>query len=60
MRLVPRIRWGRLILLVIASAGILVLFGYAVIRGVVATSFRYYPPTPSEIAEDPSLVRYLP
>ena len=42
-------------LIILAAA---VLLAVVTFRGVVQCSFRYDPPTSSEIAEDPSLVRY--
>ena len=43
------------ILIVLAAAALLAVVTF---RGVLQCSFRYDPPTSSEIAEDPSLVRY--
>ena len=43
------------ILIVLAAAALLAAVTF---RGVVQCSFRYDPPTASELAADPSLVRY--
>lgn len=43
------------IIIVLAAA---VLLAVVTFRGVVQCSFRYDPPTSSEIAEDPTLVKY--
>ena len=42
-------------LIILAAA---VLLAVVTFRGVVQCSFRYDPPTASELAEDPSLVIY--
>ena len=42
-------------LIILAAA---VLLAVVTFRGVVHCSFRYDPPTASEIAEDPTLVKY--
>ena len=43
------------ILIILVAA---VLLAVVTFRGVVQCSFRYDPPTASELAADPSLVRY--
>lgn len=42
-------------LIILAAAALLAVVTFC---GVVQCSFRYDPPTASEIAEDPSLVKY--
>lgn len=42
-------------LIILAAAALLAAVTF---RGVVQCSFRYDPPTASEIAEDPTLVKY--
>ena len=42
-------------LIILAAA---VLLAVVTFRGVVQCSFRYDPPTASELAADPSLLRY--
>lgn len=42
-------------LIILAAAALLAVVTF---RGVVQCSFRYDPPTSSEIAEDPALVKY--
>lgn len=60
MRTKPRIRWGRVVMIVVGSALLVMGMMYAIILGVVDYSLRQYPPTDAELQEDPSLVRYLP
>lgn len=43
------------IIIVLASA---LLLAAVMFRGIVQCSFRYDPPTSSEIAEDPTLLKY--
>ena len=42
-------------LIILAAAALLAVVTFT---GIVQCSFRYEPPTASEIAEDPSLVKY--
>lgn len=42
-------------LIILAAA---VLLAAVTFRGIVQCSFRYDPPTSSEIAEDPTLLKY--
>ena len=53
MKLMKELIIEMLIILVAA-----VLLAVVTFRGVVQCSFRYDPPTASELAVDPSLVRY--
>ena len=59
MRTVPRIRWGRVVMIVVGSALLAIGMMYAFILGVVDYSLKQYPPTNAELQEDPSLVRYI-
>lgn len=60
MRVMPRIRWGALLLevltAVLVSAFMILLF----IGAALQESYRLAPPTAEELADDPSLARYLP
>lgn len=60
MRTIPKVRWGRVVMIVVGSALFIIGMMYALILGVVDCSLKQYPPTDAELQEDPSLVRYLP
>ena len=49
---------GELIIEILIILAAVVLLAVVTFRGVVQCSFRYDPPTASELAADPSLVIY--
>lgn len=59
MRTVPRIKWGRVVMIVVGSTLLAIGMMYAFILGVVDYSLKQYPPTNAELHEDSSLVRYI-
>lgn len=59
MKHIGRIKWGNVILMAIAGIGLMIGMFYAFVMGVVNYTYTYNPPTEAEIADDPSLVRYL-
>lgn len=59
MKTRPRVRWGRLIMMVVGAALFLMGLMAVTVFGVIQASFRYAPPSAEELREDPSLARYI-
>lgn len=59
MRTVIRIKWGRLIGEALIGAALAIGLMAVMAGAVLQESFKNYPPTAEELAEDPSLAVYL-
>lgn len=59
MRTVMRIKWGRVLLISLVTIGMAALLLTSLFEAVIQESFKNYPPTAEELAEDPSLAVYL-
>lgn len=58
MKTVARIKWGRLIGSALITVAMVLCLGWVLFHAVLQESFKNYPPTAEELAEDPSLVVY--
>lgn len=58
MRTTMRIKWGRLIGSALITVALIMGIGWVFFQAVLQESFKNYPPTAEELAEDPSLVIY--
>lgn len=58
MKTTARIKWGRLIGEILIGAALVIGFMWVFGQAVLQESFKNYPPTAEELAEDPSLVIY--
>ena len=47
-------------MMILAEVALMLLLGYMLFGAVIQQSFRMNPPTAEELAQDPSLERYLP
>lgn len=58
MKTTVRIKWGRLIGSALITAATVLGLGWVLFHAVLQESFKNYPPTQAELAEDPSLAVY--
>lgn len=58
MRTIAKIRWGRLIGEILIGAALAIGLLAVMAGAVLQESFKNYPPTAEELAEDPSLAVY--
>ena len=58
MRTVMRIKWGRVLLISLITIGMAALLLTSLFEAIMQESFKNYPPTAEELAEDPSLAIY--
>lgn len=59
MKTLGKVRWDRVILLTVGFILAICLMLQFFIAAAVDYSMKIYPPTAEELAEDPSLARYL-
>lgn len=59
MKTTARIKWGRLIGEILIGTALVIGFLAVLAGAVLQESFKNYPPTQAELAEDPSLAVYL-
>ena len=59
MKTTIRIKWGRLIGSALITVALIMGIGWVFFQAVLQESFKNYPPTQAELAEDPSLAVYL-
>ena len=59
MKTTMKIKWGRLIGSALITVALIMGIGWVLFHAVLQESFKNYPPTAEELAEDPSLAVYL-
>ena len=58
MKTTMKIKWGRLIGSALITVALIMGIGWVLFHAVLQESFKNYPPTAEELAEDPSLAVY--